>query len=31
MTRTKYRVADKDFQREIENDKVSTLLDILIF
>ena len=31
MSRTKYRVADKDFQRQIENDKVLTLLDILIF
>ena len=27
----KYRVADIDFQRHIENEKVFTLLDILIF
>ena len=27
----KYRVTDIDFQRHIENDKVFTLLDILIF
>ena len=31
MIRAKYRVADKDFQRQIENDKVFTLLDILVF
>ena len=31
MSRTNYRVADKDLQRQIGNDKVFTLLDILIF
>ena len=31
MSRTKYRVADKEIQRQLENDKVFTLLDILIF
>jgi len=31
MSRTKYGVEDRDIQRQLENDKVFTLLDILIF